>query len=205
MKTNLCPPRFAGSRFLTALASLLAAGQAPAAPEVLPFPGDIECVAQPFYCRRADGQPGSEITLNLKGEKLFGPAEVEVRAEGATEIVEVSGVAGGRSVCRVLLAGGVGVKQETQAGLTLRQGAQALKKTVTVPAMRYWTVYLYPHSHVDIGYTAPQEIAEFIHKRNLEEGIKLAQATKDYPPGARYRWNPEVTWPLERLWHTAPP
>ena len=62
--------------------------------------------------------------------------------------------------------------------------------------MRYWTVYLYNHAHVDIGYTAPHKVVEFLHKRNIEEGIKLAEATKDYPTGARYRWNPEVTWPL---------
>ncbi|HXP63365.1 MAG TPA: glycoside hydrolase family 38 C-terminal domain-containing protein [Dongiaceae bacterium] len=205
MKTSLCPPTFAGSCLFSALAGLVAAGHAPAAPEVLPFPGEMECVAQPFYCRRADGEPGRKITLNLKGERLLGEALVEVTADGRTETAELPPMAGGRSVCRVLLPAGVGVKQGSRADLTLRQGTQALKRTVTVPAMRYWTVYLYPHSHVDIGYTAPQEIAEFIHKRNLEEGVKLAEATKDYPAGARYRWNPEVTWPLERLWHTAAP
>ena len=205
MKTSLCPPTFAGSCLFSTLAALLAAGQAPAAPEVLPFPGDLECVPQPFYGRRADGEPGREITLTLKGEKLLGAALVEVTADGRTETAELPPLAGGRSVCRVLLPAGVGVKKGSRADLTLRQGAKVLKRTVTVPAMRYWTVYLYPHSHVDIGYTAPQEIAEFIHKRNIEEGVKLAEATKDYPAGARYRWNPEVTWPLERLWHTAGP
>jgi hypothetical protein len=202
---NLCSTAFLGSRLFPALAALLVAGKAQAAPDGLPFPGDMECVAQPLYCRRADGKPGRELTLNLKGEKLLGKAQVEVTADGRTEIVELSPLAGGRSVCRVLLPAEAGVKQESQVSLTLRQGSAALTKTVTVPPMRYWTVYLYPHSHVDIGYTAPQEIAEFIHKRNIEEGIKLAEATKDYPAGARYRWNPEVTWPLERLWQTAAP
>ncbi len=205
MNIRLCPPTVSGSCLLSALAALLAAGHAPAAQDGPSFPADMDCVAEPFYCSRADGQPGREITLNLKGEKLFGQAQVEIAADGRTETTEVPPEAGGRSVCRVLLPAGAGVKQELQAGLTLRQGAKALKKTVTVPPMRYWTVYLYPHSHVDIGYTAPQDIAEFIHKRNIEEGVKLAEATKDYPPGARYRWNPEVTWPLERLWHTAAP
>ena len=177
----------------------------PAAVADLPFPSDMECVPQPVYRLRADGKPGREITLNLQGGKLLGKAQVEVTADGRTEIAELSPVVGGRSACRVLLPADVGVKRESQVTVTLRQGAKSLKKTVTVPAMRHWTVYLYPHSHVDIGYTAPQEIAEFIHKRNIEEGIKLAEATKDYPAGARYRWNPEVTWPLERLWQTATP
>ena len=171
----------------------------------LPFPKDMDCAPQPVYRFRADGKPGREIVLNLKGEKLFGMARMEVTADGRTEISEVSPMVGGRSVCRVLLPADVGMKQESQVNLTLRQGAKALKKTVTVPAMRHWTVYLYPHSHVDIGYSVTQDISEFIHKRNIEEGIKLAEATKDYPAGARYRWNPEVTWALERLWRTAAP
>ena len=170
----------------------------------LPFPSDMECVPQPVYRLRPDGKPGREIALNLQGGKLLGKARAEVAADGGLEINEVSSVADGRSVC-VLLPSDVAIKRESQVTVTLRQGAKSLKKTFTVPAMRHWTVYLYPHSHVDIGYTAPQDIAEFIHKRNIEEGIKLAEATKDYAVGARYRWNPEVTWPLERFWQTATP
>ena len=171
----------------------------------VPFPGNMECVPQAVYRLRPDGKPGREITLNLQGGKLLGNAQLEVTADGKTESADVLPLLGGHSVCRVLLPSDVAIKRESQVTVTLRQGAKSLKKTFTVPAMRHWTVYLYPHSHVDIGYTAPQEIAEFIHKRNIEEGIKLAEATKDYPVGARYRWNPEVTWPLERLWQTATP
>ena len=171
----------------------------------LPFPTEMECVARPLYRHRADGQPGREIALNFKAAKLFGTAQVEVTAEGRTETTELAPLVGGRSVGRVLLPAEVGIKQEAQVVVTLRQGAQVLQKTVAVPAMRHWTVYLYNHAHVDIGYTAPHKVVEFLHKRNIEEGIKLAEATKDYPEGARYRWNPEITWPLERLWQTATP
>ena len=171
----------------------------------LPFPSDIECVPQPVYRRRSDGKPGREITINLKGDKLFSKAMVEVTVDGRTEVTKVSPLVGGRSVCSVLLPTDVGVKQESQVTLTLRQGSKTLKKTITVPAMRHWTVYLYSHSHVDIGYSNTQANVEIIHKRNIEEGIKLGEATKNYMAGARYRWNPEVTWPLERYWLTAKP
>ena len=106
--------------------------------------------------------------------------------------------------CRVLLPAGVGVKQAAQVTLTVRQNGRELEKSVQVPAMRHWTVYIYPHSHVDIGYTNTHKNVEILHKTNILEGIKLAAATKRYPEGARYRWNPEVTWPLERLWQTMP-
>ena len=167
-------------------------------------PGDMECVPQPVYRHRADGKPGREITLNFKDARLLGKAQVEVAADGRMETTELPAAAGGAASCRVLLPAEVGTSREAQVSLTLRQGNRELKKTLKVPAMRYWTVFIYPHSHVDIGYTAPLKIIEFIHKRNIDEGIKLAEATKDFPLGSRYRWNPEITWPVERLWQTQP-
>ena len=171
----------------------------------VPFPSEMECVPRPVYRHRTDGKPGREITLNFKPTKLFGQAQVEVTVEGHTERTELPPVVGGAASGRVLLPADVGVKQETQVAVTLRQGTRELKQTIPVPAMRHWTVYLYNHAHVDIGYTAPHKVVEFLHKRNIEEGIKLAEATQDFPAGARYRWNPEITWPLERLWQTATP
>ncbi len=168
-------------------------------------PVEMECVALPVYRQRADGKPGREVSLTFKAAKLTGTAQVEVTADGQTETTALPPEAGGAASGRILLPAGVGVDREAQVALTLRQGDRELKQTLKVPAMRHWTVYLYPHSHVDIGYTAPQKVVEFLHKRNIEEGIKLAEATKDYPAGARYRWNPEITWPLERLWQTATP
>ena len=175
----------------------------PVAPEPS-FPGELECIPQPFYRHRPDGKPGREITLNFKAGKLAGPAQVEVAANGLTETTDLPAIPDGTLSCRLVLPPGVGAKQDAQVTLTLRQGDKQLQKAITVPAMRQWTVYLYNHAHVDIGYTAPHKVVEFIHKRNIEEGIKLAEATKDYPLGARYRWNPEITWPIERLWQSMP-
>lgn len=169
------------------------------------FPVDIECIPQPVYRNRIDGKPGRELSFNFKGEKLFGKSQVEVEVDGQTEITQMPPVIGGRVEGCVLLPDQVGVKQESQVNLTLRQGTNALKKTVTIPALRHWTVYIYPHSHVDIGYTNTQANVEILHKRNIDEGIKLGEETKDYPDGSRSRWNPEVTWPLERYWMNATP
>ena len=167
------------------------------------FPEDIVCVPQPFYRLRTDGKPGREISINFTGSKLSGKAQVEVTVDGRKEITEISQIAGGRSEFSVLLPFNVGVKQETQVALTLRQGSKSLKKAVIVPALRHWTVYIYAHSPVDIGYTNTQENVEILHKINIDEGIKLGEATKNYPSGSQYRWNPEITWPLERYWLSA--
>ncbi|MCD8137529.1 MAG: glycosyl hydrolase [Parabacteroides gordonii] len=79
-----------------------------------------------------------------------------------------------------------------------------LSREVVVPALRHWTVYIYPHSHVDIGYTNTQENVEFIHKRNLDVAMDLIEQTASYPEDARFVWNLEVTWPVERYLATEP-
>ncbi len=167
------------------------------------FPAAVECVVQPYYRLRADGKPGREMSVDIRGDKLFGDAKVEVRVGGLTETTDLPEVEGGRAGFSILLPTETGVKKDGKVSLTLRQGSKAIKKTITVPVMRQWTVYIYPHSHVDIGYTNTQSNVEILHKRNIDEGIRLAEATKDYPAGARYRWNPEISWPLERYWQTA--
>jgi alpha-mannosidase len=165
---------------------------------------DMECLPQPVYCNRKDGKPGREIAIRLKGEKIDPNAKIEIAVDGKIEITSHEKSAAGDSVCYVLLPANIGVDKEANVTLTLHQGNKKLKKTVIVPAMRYWNIYLYNHSHVDIGYTNTQKNVELLHKTNILEGIKLAEESKNYPEGSRYRWNPEVTWPLERLWTSMP-
>ena len=165
---------------------------------------DLECLPQPVYCNRKDGKPGREIAIRLKGEKIDPNAKIEVAVDGKTEITNPEKSAAGDSLCYVLLPANIGVDKEANVTLTLHQGTKKFKKTLIVPPMRYWNIYLYNHSHVDIGYTNTQKNVELLHKTNILEGIKLAEESKNYPEGSRYRWNPEVTWPLERLWTSMP-
>ncbi len=167
------------------------------------FPTGMECAPQPYYRVRADGKPGREIKILFTDGKLAGPVQVEVNASGHKEITGFNPDKAGIAECAVLLPSGIGAKAEAKVVIIVRQDKWSVKKSITVPALRQWTVYVYPHSHVDIGYTNTQANVEILHKRNIDEGIKLAEATKDYPEGSRYRWNPEVTWPLERYWQTA--
>lgn len=78
--------------------------------------------------------------------------------------------------------------------LNSRQGD--ITQKYEVPAARKWTVCFFPHSHLDIGYTHRQDDVMKLQWRNIERALDLAERTKDYPDGARYRWNTEVTWPI---------
>ena len=169
-----------------------------------PFPTELKCAPQPVYRHRPDGKPGREISVSFNDAKLYGPARVSVTVDGQTETTELAPGANGRASCTVLLPDGVAVKNEAQATLTLRQGAKELHQQIKIPPMRQWNIYLYSHAHVDIGYTNTHKNCEILHKTNILEGIKLGGETKDFPAGSKSRWNPEVTWPLERLWTTMP-
>jgi Glycosyl hydrolases family 38 N-terminal domain len=63
---------------------------------------------------------------------------------------------------------------------------------------RRWQVFLVHHSHLDIGYTDPQNLVLGHHLAYLDAALDLASATDDWPEPARFRWNVETTWPLER-------
>jgi alpha-mannosidase len=81
----------------------------------------------------------------------------------------------------VLLPPGVGVKSDCVVRITLRTSGHEVSESVSVPTKRQWSVYIYPHSHADIGYTNTHANVELIHKRNLINGIELAKKTAGYP------------------------
>jgi len=171
----------------------------------LPFPSDIECTSTSIYRYCKDGKPGREVALTFKGDNLYQASEIEVTADGRTETTSVPFRKDGVETAAITLPSGVGIENEVQIFVLLKTGTKIIRKSFVLPKQRQWTVYIYPHSHVDIGYTNTQANVEIIHKRNLVYGMKLAKETANYPEGARYVWNPEVMWPVERYLKDATP
>ena len=73
-------------------------------------------------------------------------------------------------------------------------GTDVATQSLSVPPVRNLTVYVLPHSHTDIGYTAIQTDIEEKQINNLLQGLAHARRTADYPAGARFIWNVEVLW-----------
>jgi alpha-mannosidase len=67
------------------------------------------------------------------------------------------------------------------------------------------TIYLLPHSHVDIGYTNVQDEVEKLQWQHLEDAIDLSEQTSNYPAGARFKWNAEVLWAVDSYLSSANP
>src|SRR5262249_6837433 len=90
------------------------------------------------------------------------------------------------------------VSSEKPLQLRLKGAGQIIaQQTLSQKPVRKLEIFLLPHSHVDIGYTALQADVEKKQNSNIETGIRLAQASGDYPAGARFKWNVEVLWPVE--------
>jgi hypothetical protein len=169
-----------------------------------PFPESIECTVKSYYRHRTDGMPGREVILHFAGQKFSGKGTIKLESGVISETIPLDVTVALDSLA-VILPAGVGVNSAAQVTISLANGKKQVVTNVTIPPKRQWTVYIYPHSHVDIGYTNTHENVELIHKRNLVYGIDLAKNTQDYPKDARYLWNPEVLWPVERYLRNATP
>ncbi|MFZ0214493.1 MAG: hypothetical protein WAM30_00965, partial [Candidatus Dormiibacterota bacterium] len=70
---------------------------------------------------------------------------------------------------------------------------------------RIETVYLWNHSHTDIGFTDHQDLCFRQHAEFVEQALDLCEATAGHPPEAQFRWTCEVTGPTERYLRAASP
>lgn len=164
---------------------------------------NIEYQIYSHYKYRPDGKPGREILLSYNGEKTLTGAKLEIKTDFGNETIVLN--SNRNDSISIILPPSVGLNRNDTIYTSLILGKDKISKALIVPSLRQWTVYIYPHSHVDIGYTNTQENVEIIHKRNLDNAIELAEKTKNYPDGARFVWNPEVTWPIERYLHSETP
>ncbi len=171
----------------------------------LPVPTDMACAALPYCPYRPDGQPGRQIAISLKGVKLYGPVTFDVECNGAKEKTSVPADLRGVEHFSVFLPPGVNVTNECEATVELHSGRAALKQTVDIPAYKPRTFYVLMHSHCDIGYTDIQPHIAAKQAHNVIHALELIEQTKDYPPGAQFKWNTEGFWQVEQFYKIATP
>lgn len=137
------------------------------------------------------------VRLLFKNGKAFGGADAMVSINGQTEHVKIPASAAGLNIFELPLPGPP-VKITTQATVKLQADRQIYIACCLVePARNNWTVYVLPHSHVDIGYTNVQAKVLKLHMNNIDEAIDLAKKTAGYPIEARYKWNTEAIWVVD--------
>lgn len=87
--------------------------------------------------------------------------------------------------------------KEVQATVKLEADKRIYDASGLFSPAKKWKVYVLPHSHVDIGYTNTQAKVLKLHMENIDESIALAEKTKNYPAGSRYKWNTEAIWVVD--------
>lgn len=137
------------------------------------------------------------VRLLFKGGKSFKTADVSITFNGLTQHLQIPAAHDGLDVFELPLPG-MPVKQTTQVTVKLEANHQTYTARCLVePARDNWTVYVLPHSHVDIGYTNVQAKVLKLHMDNIDEAINLAKKTVNYPAEARYKWTTEAIWVVD--------
>ncbi|MCF7838254.1 MAG: hypothetical protein K9N49_06455, partial [Candidatus Marinimicrobia bacterium] len=62
---------------------------------------------------------------------------------------------------------------------------------------RPWEIWLVHHTHVDLGYTEPQDTILRKHAEFIAQALDDCTATDALPPGERFVWTCEVAWTVK--------
>ncbi|HYG17526.1 MAG TPA: hypothetical protein VD816_01300, partial [Ohtaekwangia sp.] len=166
--------------------------------------GDVSFLPTQGYRKTVEG-PRREYSVKFS-DPLFDGGTITLMFDGKKITEQVPASAMG--LYEFTASFPPGMMEEARAVdvmFTSRQGV--VTKQVMMEGARKWEVYFLPHSHLDIGYTHRHEDVMDLQLRNIEQAVMLAERTKDYPEGARFKWNVETMWPvneyLERYRNTA--
>jgi len=138
--------------------------------------------------------------LSRKEGTLLQPIQITVQHLGpdAAAITKVNGTnvdkrmfTSGTHTFRIFIPS-VGKTQTVPIEVTI--GEKKHSATVKLEPVLKVLIYILPHSHHDLGYTALQSDVEEKQMENITKGIELARNTAGYPDGARFVWNLEVLW-----------
>ena len=96
------------------------------------------------------------------------------------------------------------VRQSTEVPIRVRiAGNVAAELQTTIEPVRDWAVYILHHTHLDIGYTHVQADVLKRQHAHIRRALEIIRQTADYPPEARFRWNPEGLWAVDEFLRTA--
>jgi len=160
----------------------------------LPLIDDVVFIPTQGYRKTANG-PAREYHIKFKSPLfLGGTLELTFDGKKITERIPESKV--GLYDFTALFPAGI-MDKAVSVDVAFRGRQGTVRKSISMEGARKWEVYFLPHSHLDIGYTHRHEDVMTLQLRNIERAVALSEQTKDYPEGARYKWNIETMWPVQ--------
>jgi hypothetical protein len=95
------------------------------------------------------------------------------------------------------------VREVREVGVEISiDGQAARQEKLLLHPVRFREFWVLPHSHNDIGYSDLQSDVEKKQLKNLRDAIALWKMTAGYPPEARFKWNTEILWAVDRFFAT---
>lgn len=137
------------------------------------------------------------VRIQYHGGRSYAAAMVYISFNGREDSLPLPATPDGITGSEIPLPGAP-VDKDTQLFIRFVSGGQTRRATCIVSPTRQWKVYVMPHSHVDVGYTNVQAKVLAIHMNNIDEAIKIAARTADYPAAARFKWNTEALWVVDK-------
>jgi hypothetical protein len=174
--------------FMIGLAVLSQAAKAEKAPAV-----KLDVVATPFFLNEGGvTKQVLRISLDSADEVLNGQLKASI---GSSELsLDLGRIPKGKSEHTLAVPE---IKAPIKASFALTVGGHMFALEKELQPQRRWTVYLFHHSHTDIGYTDLQTRIFKKHAEYLDDVIRYCRETEDYPDEAKFRWNAEVAWGIE--------
>ena len=94
----------------------------------------------------------------------------------------------------------VAVQEACEVGVRVAiEGQAPRQEKLLLRPVRYREFWILPHSHNDIGYSDLQSDVEKKQLKNLRDAMALWRKTSGYPPEARFKWNTEILWAVDRF------
>ena len=164
--------------------------------------------------RGADGQAERVVRLDYDGETINAPLQLTIDAtqkegqkdrllfhrEGVALLPEVNP----EGYTLVLpVSDSQNAFGEMNLSLHAEYKGQKRTFTTTLPKERPWTIRVIHQTHLDIGYTHPQEEVLALQVQALKDAVTYIKETKDYPEEARFKFHPEGMWAVEEFMKTA--
>jgi hypothetical protein len=96
------------------------------------------------------------------------------------------------------------VERPARFTIRARLGEETASAEIDVGPQRKWSIYLVHHSHFDYGYTDPQAGVLEHQLRYLDAVLDAVAATDGWDADSTFRWNVEVTYPLQQWFKNRP-
>ncbi|HEY9260626.1 glycoside hydrolase family 38 C-terminal domain-containing protein [Chitinophaga sp.] len=143
------------------------------------------------------GSAARMVRMDFHGGRSYAAATIYLSFNGQEDSLSLPASAAGISSYELPLPGPP-VTKNTQLFVRYAAAGHNARASCIVAPARQWKVYVMPHSHVDVGYTNVQAKVLAIHMNNIDEAIKIAARTANYPAAARFRWNTEALWVVDK-------